>query len=339
MRKPRATRPSTLAALTALCLFALVAPNPASPQQRNLDAYASRIAVYRSGDFGAALRASMAFSMDRLEDQAEEYLEGFPGSSTQFRPDLLAAAMLHFDLAWAAGMEPEKNEGIGRDILRRVSDRRGEDWIRDAHLGLLGVYVDQGRLDDAARMGVFLGERYPNDPAVRLARARLAEFIGWGIHDERFFDQAQADYEGLLLDGVGDPAELQLRIAHLTLRAGDPELALERLDAAGRNLSAIHRFISLLLRGETLLWLDRARAAEAAFAEAQAIHVGSVSAAAGLAAARQTLGDGGGAAASVRTFLAGTDGQDAWWRFLVQPVADEVRWLDGLRALAVRGEE
>lgn len=328
-----------LGSLAVTAALICLIPAGADAQQRNLDAYASRVAVYRGGDFGAALRASMAFPIDRLEDQAEEYLDGFPGRATRFRPELLAAAMLHFDLAWAAGMEPEKNEGIAREMLGRVSDRRVEEWTRDAHLGLLGVYVDQGRLDDAARMGVFLGERYPNDPAVRLARARLVEFIGWGIHDERFFDQAQADYEGMLLDGVGDPAELQLRIAHLTLRAGDPELALERVNAAGRNLSAVHRFISLLLRGETLLWLDRTRAAEAAFAEAQAVHVGSVSAAAGLAAARQTLGDGGGAAESVRTFLAGTDGQDAWWRFLVQPVADEVRRLDGLRALAVRGEE
>lgn len=339
MRKPRIARPPAVAAVAAFWLCALAMSDAASPQQRNLDAYASRAAVYRSGDFGAALRASVAFSMDRLEDQAEEYLDGFAGRSPGFDLDLLVAAMLHFDLAWAAGMEPGRNERIGRRLLDRVSDGRREAWIRDAHLGLLGVYADLGRLDDAARTGVFLGERYPNDPAVRLARARLAEFIGWGIHDERFFDQAQADYEGLLLDGEGDPAELQLRIAHLTLRAGDPELALARLDAAGPNLSAIHRFISLLLRGETLLWLDRARAAETAFAEAQAIHVGSVSAAAGLAAARQTLGDGGSAAASVRTFLAGTNGQDGWWRFLVQPVADEVRRLDGLRALAVRGEE
>lgn len=339
MRKRRATRPSNLAAPAALCLFALVAASPASPQQRNLDAYPSRIAVYRSGDFAAALRASMALPMDRLEDQAEEYLDNLQGRAAGFDAGLLAAAMLHFDLAWAASMEPDKNENIGRKMLRRISDRRVEDWTRDAHLGLLGIYADQGRLDDAARMGEFLGERYPNDPAVRLTRARLVEFIGWGIHDERFFDQAQAGYEDLLLDGVGDPAELQLRIAHLTLRAGNPEAALERVDAAGSDLSAIHRFISLLLRGETLLWLDRARAAEAAFTEAQAIHVGSVSAAAGLAAAHQTLGDGGRAAEAVRSFLAGTNGQDAWWRFLVQPIADEVWRLDGLRALALRREE
>ena len=93
-----------------------------------------------------------------------------------------------------------------------------------------------------------------------------------------------------------------------------------------------------MLRGETLLWLDRAVAAEAAFEEAQAIHVGSVSAAAGLAAARQTLGDGRGAAEAVRGFLSQSTGQDTWWRFLVEALADETRRLDELRAVAMRRE-
>ena len=90
-----------------------------------------------------------------------------------------------------------------------------------------------------------------------------------------------------------------------------------------------------MLRGETLLWLERAAAAEAAFAEAQAIHAGSVSAAAGLAAARQTLGDGEGAAGAVRGFLSQSTGQDTWWRFLVQPLADEIVRLDRLRGLVL----
>ena len=335
MRKIRARGlPAAACAAAALCLL----PGGAHSQQRNLDAYASRLAVYRSGDFRTALQASMAFPIDRLRDQAEEFFSRRPDVDPEWDLDLLAAAMLHFDLAWATGMEPEKNESLARNLLARVSGARRDAWIRDAHLGLLGVYVDRGRLDDAARMGKFLADRYPDFIEVRLARARLAEFIGWGIHDERFMDQAQAGYEDLLLEGEGDPAELHLRIAHLTLRAGDPEDALEQLDLAGDNLSAVHRFVSLLLRGETLLWLERASAAEAAFAEAQAIHLGSVSAAAGLAAARQTLGDGEGAAGAVRGFLSQSTGQDTWWRFLVQPIADEIQRLDRLRALAIRQE-
>ena len=140
---------------------------------------------------------------------------------------------------------------------------------------------------------------------MRINLARLAEFIGWGIHDERFLDQAQESYENLVDEGEGDLAELRLRIAHLTLREGNPEAALRRLEEAGDDLSARHRFVALLLRGETLLWLDQPMAAEAAFARAQAIHVGSLSAAAGLAAARQTLGDGQRAAEAVRTFPLG----------------------------------
>ena len=321
-------------AAAATCLI----PDGARPQQVNLDAYASRVAVYRGGDFGAALRASMAFPVGRLEDQAEEYLDSLRGRAPETDRDVLAAAMLHFDLAWAAGMEPRANESIGRRLLGEVSDVRRDTWIRESHLGLLGIYVDGGRLDDATRVAVFLEDRYADHPAVRLNRARLAEFIGWGLHDERFLDQAQAGYEDLLEDAEADPAELHLRIAHLTLRAGDPEIALERLERAGGDLSAIHRFVSLLLRGETLLWLEQTRAAEAAFAEAHAIHTGSVSATAGLAAARQTLGDGAGAAGAVRDFLSQTQGRDTWWRFLVQPIADEVSRLDQLRALVVGPE-
>lgn len=321
--------PAAAFAAATLCLL----PGGAHSQQRNLDAYASRLAVYRSGDFRTALQASMAFSVGRLRDQAEEYFRQRTDVARDL--DVLAAAMLHFDLAWAAEMEPEKNESIARDLLNRVSGTRRDAWIRDAHLGLLGVYVDRGRLDGAARMGKFLADRYPDFTEVRFARAHLAEFIGWGLHDERFMDQAQAGYEDLLLEGEGDPAALHLRIAHLTLRAGDPEDALKRLGMAGDNLSAVHRFVSLLLRGETLLWLARAAAAEAAFAEAQAVHLGSMSAAAGLAAARQTLGDGEGAAEAVRGFLSQSTGQDTWWRFLVQPLADEIVRLDRLRGLVL----
>ena len=335
MRRPRVTRPTAVATVAALSLCALVAASGSSPQQRNLDAYASRLAVYRSGDFAAAVRASMALPMDRLEDQAKEHLDSFAGSTARFDLDLLTAAMLHFDLAWAAEMEPEKNEDLARSLLAQVTDARRDTWIREAHLGLLGIYVDQGRLDDAVRAARVLRDRYPGDTEVRLALARLAEFIGWGIHDERFLDQAQEAYENLVLEGEGDPAELRLRIAHLTLREGNPEATLRRLDEAGDDLGARHRFVSLVLRGETLLWLDRPAAAEAAFAEAQAIHVGSISAAAGLAAARQTLGEGERAADAVRSFLAGTNGQDTWWHFLVQALADETGRLDRLRGLVL----
>ncbi len=322
-------------AAACTCLLAV----GAHPQQRNLDAYASRLAVYRSGDFATAVRASMGLPMDRLRDQAEEFRRGFTGSSPGFDRDLLAAAMLHLDLAWAAEMEPEANEDLARDLLARVSAARRDAWMRNAHLGLVGTYADQGRLHDAVRAAKFLGDEYPNDLEVRLARARLAEFIGWGIHDERFLDQAQEGYENLVKEGHGELAELRLRIAHLTLREGNPEEALRRLDEAEGGLIARHRFVSLVLRGETLLWLDRTAEAEAAFAEAQAIHVGSISAAAGLAAARQTLGDGQRAAEAVRSYLGGTDGQDTWWHFLVQALADETGRLDQLRGLALLPQE
>ena len=306
---------------------------------QDLPAYESRLAAYRSGDFVAALRASAAVPIDRLRDEAEEFFHRFPGSARGFDHELLAAAMLHFDLAAAAGMEPEKNESIARSLLQRVSDGRRNGWNRDAHLGLLGVYMNLGRLDEAARVGRYLGERFAGDRAVIFARSRLAEFIGWGLHDERFLDQAQAGYEALLpdaaQDGEGpDPAELRLRIAHLTLRAGDPEIALGHLDDAGEELGAIQRFVALLLRGETLLWLGEASAAEEAFREAQAIHFGSVSATAGLVAARQALGDTAGAAAGVRSFLSESDGEDTWWRFVAE--TDESRRLDRLRRLILR---
>lgn len=328
-----------LGRLAAIAAITCLVPAGAHPQQVNLDAYASRLAVYRSGDFATALRASMALPFDRLRDQAEEYLDSFPGSAAGFDPDLLAAAMVHFDLAWAAEMEPGRNEDIARDFLNRVSEVRRDAWTRDALMGLLGIYVDQGRLNDAVRVARSLKEEYPGDVEVRVNLARLAEFIGWGIHDERFLDQAQESYQNLLDEGEGDLAELRLRIAHLTLREGNPEETLRRLDEAGDNLGARHRFVSLLLRGETLLWLDQTAAAEAAFEQAQAIHLGSMSAAAGLAAARQTLGDGRRAAGAVRSFLSGTSGQDTWWHFLVQALADETGRLDQLRGLALLPEE
>ena len=199
--------------------------------------------------------------------------------------------------------------------------------------------MNRGQLDDAVRAAKFLGTEYPDEVEVRIALARLAEFIGWGIHDDRFLDQAQESYEHLLLEGQGDPAELRLRIAHLTLREGNPEEALRRIEEAGDELSARHRFVSLLLRGETLLWLDRVDEAEAAFTEAHAIHVGSISAAAGLAAARQTLGNGRRAAEAARAFLAGSAGQDTWWHFLVQAIADEAGRLDSLRGMILLPQE
>ena len=303
--------------------------------------YEARLAAYRSGEFVAALRASAALPMDRLRDEAEEFFHRFPGRSRQRDHALLAVAMLHLDLAGAAGMAPEKNESIARSFFTRVSDGRRDGWRRDAWIGLLGVYVDRGRLGDAARLGKFLGEEYGNDRAAVFARSRLAEFIGWGLHDERFLDQAQAGYEDLLPEALAgaegpEPADLRLRIAHLTLRAGNPEAALAHLDEAGNGPSAVHRFVGLLLRGETMLWLGQALAAERAFADAQAIHFGSVSAAAGLVAARETLGDTQGAVAAVRGFLSESTGDDAWWNFLAGGLGDESRRLDRLRALTLQ---
>ena len=323
----------SVAAIAVAGLIPVFNAASAGPQRVNLDAYASRLAVYRSGDFVTALRASMALPMDRLRDQAEDHFRAVPDDDRGFDLALLAGALFQFDLAWAAEMEPEENETFARNLLTRVSDPRRDAWIRDAHLGLLGMYADQGRLDDAVRVARFLREEYPDHPASRTNLARLAEFIGWGTHDERFLDQAQQSYEDLLTEGEGDLAELRLRIAHLTLREGNPEEALRRLEEVGDSLSARHRFVSLLLRGEILLWLDQVTAAEAAFARAQAIHVGSVSAAAGLAAARQTLGDGERASEAVRSFLSGAGEQDTWWHFLVQALADEVGRLDRLRGL------
>lgn len=239
----------------------------------------------------APLRASAALPIDRLRDEAEEYFRSFPGRSRNFDLELLAAAMLHFDLAGVAGMALEKNEDIALSFLNGVSDGRRRGWSLDAHLGLIGLHVDGGRLGDAVRVAKVLHQEYPQDRAVLHARARLA---------------------------------------HLTLRAGDPEDALRQLDAAGDGPSAVQRFVALLLRGETLLWLGRTAEAERAFSEAQAIHLGAVSAA-GLAAARQTLGDRAGAAEAARGFLGASRGEDTWWRFLVQALADESRRLDQLR--------
>ncbi len=64
MRLLFARKPSTALAAVFACLLA----TGARPQQVNLDAYASRLAVYRSGDFATALRASMALPFDRLRD-------------------------------------------------------------------------------------------------------------------------------------------------------------------------------------------------------------------------------------------------------------------------------
>jgi len=328
-----------LGRLAAIAALTCLVPTAADAQARNLDAYASRLAVYRSGDFATALRASMALPLDRFRDQAQEFVRGLPGGTPGVELDLLAAAMIHLDLAWAAEMEPERNEEIAHDFLNRVGGARRDVWMRDAHLGLLGIYVDQGRLDAAVRIGRILQQEVPDHLPVRINLARLAEFIGWGIHDERFLDQAQESYQNLLDAGEGDPVELRLRLAHLTLREGNPEEALRRLDDAGNDLGARHRFVSLLLRGETLLWLDQVVEAEAAFEAAQAIHVGSLSAAAGLAAARQTRGDGRRAADAVRSFLSGTSGQDTWWYFLVQALADETGRLDHLRGLALQPEQ
>ena len=91
---------------------------------------------------GPPSRRAWRFPINRLRDQAEEYFRQRTDVARDL--DVLAAAMLHFDLAWAAEMEPEKNESIARDLLTRVGEARRDAWMRDAHLGLLGVYVDRG---------------------------------------------------------------------------------------------------------------------------------------------------------------------------------------------------
>lgn len=319
------------------------AVGPATAPQPAETPYERRLAQYRSGDFVGAVRESRARPLRELRGGAETFLDARSGRrSAASDRELLAAALLHLDLAGPAETAPDENEKIARRLLGGVAAADRALWVRDAHVGLLGFYMEYGRLDDALRVARFLGEEFRTDADARLARAHLAALVGWMFHDERFFDQARDTYETALLAagdaaGADAPTDLRLRLAHLVLRDGDAEGALARLeavDAAGPN--ARQRFLAYLLRGEALLWLDRAAEAEEAFAAAQAHHIGSISAAAGLAAVRQRLGDTAGAGEAARTYLSAVGDPDTWWDFLLRGLTAERPRLATLRALVLQ---
>ncbi len=293
--------------------------------------YGALVERYRSGAFVEALREAMTLPMDELEDGAEA-LRRTPGTD---RLQLLGSAMLHLDLAAAARMEPEQNE----EIAWRTLVVAGGEWATEARYGLVGTYWEMGRWEDVVRILEELRGRDRTAPPFRLLAARFSEMAGWTTHDERFFGYAWSLFLSLLEDEEpalppGDMTGVRLRLAHLALRNGDPEEALERLDALGP-LTPVQRFASLVIRGETLLWLGEFATAETALAEAQAIHVGSFTVATALATARRLRGDLAGAEAAVRTQLAAADGEDAWWRFLSGGLEDEQAQLARLRRLAL----
>ena len=319
----------------------LPAATTAAPPQLAETPYERRLAQYRSGDFVGAVRESRELPIRELRGAAESFLDRRPGGNAARDREFLAAALLHLDLAGPAEAAPEENERIARRLLDRV---RGADraWTRDAHVGLLGFYMEYGRLEDALRVARFLGEEFRADADARLARGHLAALIGWMFHDERFFDQARDTYETAILAresdaGAEPPTDLRLRLAHLVLRDGDAEGALAGLEsAAAADFDARQRFLAHLLRGEALLWLDRAAEAEEAFAAAQAHHIGSISAAAGLAAVRQRLGDTAGAGEAARIYLSAGGDADTWWDFLLRGLTAERPRLATLRALVLQ---
>ena len=301
-------------------------------------AYERRLARYRGGDFVGAVREGRDLPLRRLRGAAESFLDRRGGSSPSRDRELLAASLFHFDLAGPAETAPEEHERLARRMLARVTGEHRDEWTRNAHLGLLGFYMEYGRLEDAVRVARFLTEEFRADPEARLARGHLAALFGWMFHDERFFDQARDAYERALAAEPDAPAaDLRLRLAHLVLRDGDAEGTLARLDRAAADpaLTVRQRFLSLLLRGEALLWLDRAAAAERAFSQAQAMDIGSLAAAAGLTAVRQRLGDTEGAGEAARHYLEAASGPDTWWDFLLSGVIAERPRLARLRALAL----
>ena len=312
------------------------APQPAETP------YERRLAQYRSGDFVGAVRESRELPIRELRGAAESFLDRRPGGNPARDREFLAAALLHLDLAGPAETAAEENEQIARRLLDRVGGADRASWTRDAHVGLLGFYMEYGRLEDALRVARFLGEEFRADADARLARGHLAALIGWMFHDERFFDQARDTYETAILARESDaaaepPTDLRLRLAHLVLRDGDAEGALAGLEsAAAADFDARQRFLAHLLRGEALLWLDRAAEAEEAFAAAQARHQGSISAAAGLAAVRQRLGDSAGAGDAARNYLSAGGDADTWWDFLLRGLTAERPRLATLRALVLQ---
>lgn len=335
----------------ALALGGLLAGAPASAapdgpeQDGRRTPYEARLDRYRAGDFVGAVREALVVPWRDLEAGAEDFLRVSRGTPEERDLTSLAAAMLHADLAGPAEARPSDQEAMAERFLDRIGDgERRTEWLLDLRLGLLGFYASRSRWGDAVRVAGVLRDQSGADPSVRRARAWLAEALGWGFHDERFLDQAQSGYSALLEEATAaeapflPPAELvdlRLRLAHLTLREGSPEAALALLDAGTPPPDALSRFAAAILRGETLLWLEDATQAEQAFGEAHAIHSGSVSAAAGLAASRQRLGDAAGAARAARRFLEDTAGEDAWQRFLLGGLNRESDRLDRLRGLAL----
>ena len=297
--------------------------------------YGKWIARYRSGAFVEALRAAMALPMDELEEAAR----AFRSSAQQASPsDLLAPAMLHLDLAAAAGKAPEDNEKIAWETLRKA-DPTGA-WATEARFGLVGVYWDMGRWGDVTRILEELRDADRHAPEWRLLTARFSEMIGFTIHDERFFGYAWSLYLGLLEEDSpvlepGPETGVRIRLAHLALRNGDPEEALARLDDIGTDANALQRFAAQLIRGETLLWLGRYEAAEEALTRAQAFHVGSFTAATALATARRLRGDLAGAEEAMRLQREAADGEDAWWEFLSGGLEEVSGRLDRLRGLVL----
>ncbi len=347
--------PAPMAILLAAVAFTAAAPERRAPetpgeaaislQDRSRTPYEARLDRYRSGDFVGAIRDALDAPWRDLEAGAEEFRRRARGTPEERDLSWLAAAMLHLDLAGPAEARPRDQEEMAERFLAQVGDgARRTGWLLDARLGLLGFYASRSRWEDAVRVAGVLAEQSGGERSIRRARAWLAEALGWGFHDERFLDQAQFGYSALLEEAAaGEVAslpdtelvDLRLRLAHLTLREGSPEATLALLDAGDGYPDAISRFAAAILRGETHLWLENATAAEQAFAEAHAIHSGSVSAAAGLSASRQRLGDAAGAAEAARRFLQDTAGDDAWQRFLLGGLTREGERLDRLRALVL----
>lgn len=300
--------------------------------------YERRLARYRGGDFVGAVREGREVPLRRLRGAAESFLDRPGGAGASRDAELLAASLFHLDLAGPAETAPEEHERLARRMLARVTEENRSEWTREAHLGLLGFYMEYGRLEDAVRVARFLAEEFRADPEARLARGHLTALFGWMFHDERFFDQARDAYErALAAEPEAPAADLRLRLAHLILRDGDAEGTLARLDRAAADpaLTVRQRFLSLLLRGEALLWLDRAAEAERAFSQAQAMDIGSLAAAAGLTAVRQRLGDTEGAGEAARHYLESASGPDTWWDFLLSGVTAERPRLARLRALVL----
>ncbi len=312
--------------LLALAPALLLAAEPQSD-------YEELVARYRSGDFVPALRQAMSLPTDELKDAARAF-RSTSGNEGQLQ--LLGSAMLHLDLATAGGRAPEENEEIAWEALRGA-DR---DWATEARFGLVGTYWEMGRWGDAVRILEDLRAQDRHAPEWRLLTPRFSEMVGWTIHDERFFGYAWSLYSGLAEEETAllppdQETGVRIRLAHLALRNGDPEVALRRLAEIGEGPDAVQRFAIQLIRGETHLWLENLEAAEDALAEAQALHIGSFTAATALATARRLRGDLAGAEDAMRVRREAEDGKDAWWDFLSGGLEEVSGKLDRLRGMVL----